>query len=40
MEYEWQFVDSKKKNFNINYWVKSLLYKIEHDDFSINKYLN
>jgi hypothetical protein len=40
MENKWEFVDRKKKQFNINYWVKCLLFKIENDNFTINKYLN
>ena len=40
MNDEWKFIERKKKSFDIHFWIKSLLYRIENDKFLINDYLN
>lgn len=37
---EWKFVEKKSKKFNLQYWIKELLNKIENDDFSIKQFIN
>lgn len=37
---DWKFVEKKSKKFNLNYWIKELLNKIENDNFSIEQFMN
>lgn len=37
---EWQFVGKKSKKFNLQFWIKELLNKIENDTFDINEFID
>lgn len=39
-ESEWKFVEKKNKIFNIKYWIKELLNKIDNDTFNIQDFMN
>ena len=37
---EWKFVEKKSKKFNLHYWIKELLNKIENDTFNIKNFID